>query len=133
MCWAFALFNVGFVIAAVVRSILTWLSRLPLPNKTFATTFFWELVIQFALIIAFACTTMAIFLLNLTIYQFSSADAEVQLNLSSKPSGIIAMTVLVGAVSAVTICIFLSWWSNDFKPPQRQQRRRKQKTEDLYV
>ncbi|KAF5357703.1 hypothetical protein D9758_007536 [Tetrapyrgos nigripes] len=134
MCWAFTLFNVAFVIAIVVRSILIWCSRLPLPNKTFATALFWEVMIQFALILAFGSTTAALLLLNLTILLFSGTDVqEVQMNLSSRPPGIIAIFVLAGAMVTVTICLFLGWWSNDFKPPQRQHERRIRKTEELFV
>jgi hypothetical protein len=81
---------------------------------------------------ALASTATAILILNLTIIQFSGANTEsIQLVASSKLSGILAMTVLAGAICAVHICVVISWWANDFKSPQRA--RRKLKTEDLFV
>lgn len=124
MCWAFALFDIGFILALCVRSILLWCSRLPLRKKQFATTLPWEFVIQTALIIALASTTSAIALLNVTIYLFTppiTVQDIIQWDIAPTPSAVLAMTVLAGAMLTVTICVFLSWWSNDFKsgPPKR--------------
>jgi len=138
MCWAFALFDIGFILTLLVRSMLTWFSGLPLPGRQFATTFFWEFAIQTTLILALASTTIAIFLLNLTTYLLiypSAAGGDrqdsPQWNIGPTPSGIMAMVALAGAVFTVAICLLLSWWSNDFQ--RSKQRRMMVGTADIFV
>jgi len=134
MCWAFALFDIGFILTLLVRSILTWFSGLPLPGKQFATTLFWEFAIQTTLILALASTTIAIFLLNLTayliVYPGGGGQGNPAWNIPPKPSAIMSIVALAGAVSTVAICLLLSWWSNNFKSPER---RLKVGTADIFV
>jgi hypothetical protein len=134
MCWAFALFDIGFVIATLVRSILTWCAHLPTPRKQFATAFYWDLVIHVALFLAFASTTCAIFLLNMTVLRLPyprprGDQEEAELRLSPAPGAILAMSVL--GASMFTIMVVLALRVFFFVP--RNLIRPKVCTEDLFV
>jgi hypothetical protein len=135
MCWAFALFDIGFIITILVRSTLMWCARPPLPKRPFASTFYWELVIHIALIFAFASATVAIFLLNMTIWQLVYPRAEdqdiIQLDLSPAPGAFLSISVLAGAVFTVLVVLALIWWSNDFKTGRRHKKIRN--TADIFV
>ncbi|KDQ09675.1 hypothetical protein BOTBODRAFT_178890 [Botryobasidium botryosum FD-172 SS1] len=122
MCWSFALFDVGFIIAMLVQTILKWASRLPLPEKQFATTRYWDLVIDTALIIAFGSASVAIFLLNLTIFQLvfpEPAQDTVQLNTPPAPSAIFSISILAGSIFTVVVILILSNWADGPKRARR--------------
>lgn len=132
MCWAFGLFDIGFIITLLIRSILMWCSRPPLPKRPFASVLYWELVIHCALIMAFASTTVAIFLLNMTIWQLKYPQQEVlQLDLSPAPSALLSISVLAGAIFTVLVVASLIWWSNDFQVGKHHQIKRA--TADMFV
>ncbi|KDQ09676.1 hypothetical protein BOTBODRAFT_523585 [Botryobasidium botryosum FD-172 SS1] len=122
MCWSFALFDVGFIITTLVRTILKWASRLPLLEKQFATTRYWDLVIDTALIIAFGSASVAFFLLNLTIFQLAfpePAQDTVQLDTPPAPSAILSISVLAGSIFTVIVVLILSSWADG---PRRRRR-----------
>ncbi|KAF9230183.1 hypothetical protein BU15DRAFT_83943 [Melanogaster broomeanus] len=96
MCWSFSLFNVGFVVATLVQSLLRTTPGLPPPTKSKVVKFCWipsfyEFLLQSVLLLAFGCVAVAVMLLSVTLLDLS-------------PSGIIPSDVvwLAVVVSIVT-------------------------------
>lgn len=96
-----------------------WAARLTLPEKSFATTIYWELMIHIALGIAFTSAITAIFILNLPIFQLAYEQDSIRLEISPTPSAIISIIMLVGTVFTAMVLLVLSWWADDFKWARR--------------
>ncbi|KAF8840920.1 hypothetical protein BDN67DRAFT_1011053 [Paxillus ammoniavirescens] len=104
MCWAFALFDVGFIISLFVRSSLLWCSRLPAvgglhernSSKFFGVEYklflrIGDVVLLVVMFLAFSTQVVAIFILNVTLLQLSDAEDHPELTMSPVPSAILSL------------------------------------------
>lgn len=114
MCWAFALFDVGFIVSLFVRSLLLWCSRLPAleggqqrseaTNKASKDKYRFllrigDLFLLFIMFVAFSTQAIAIFLLNVTLLQLTEAQDNAVLTMSPVPSA--ALSLGAGALGVI--------------------------------
>ncbi|KAF9236808.1 hypothetical protein BU15DRAFT_63737 [Melanogaster broomeanus] len=124
MCWAFALFDVGFIISLFVRSSLAWCSRVPplkcgqqrskisalfTQNNYKSFLCICDLVLLFVMFLAFATQAVAIFLLNVTLLQLSGSAASTELTMSPAPSAILSLGT-GGLGMLASSVIFVLYW-----------------------
>ncbi|KIK35725.1 hypothetical protein CY34DRAFT_561181 [Suillus luteus UH-Slu-Lm8-n1] len=98
MCYAFALFDCGFIVPTVALALLKWASQQP-KDAVFASPQVWTLLLNIFLYGSVAAIGTAICLLNISLLllHFSVgqngqlADAKLQFNIEPTPAGTLAL------------------------------------------
>jgi len=70
MCYAFALFGIGFVVPIITQGLLKWGSRLP-EETVFLRQKFWRFMLSFCIGIAVLSVAAATLILDITIFQLT--------------------------------------------------------------
>ncbi|KAF8549021.1 hypothetical protein OG21DRAFT_1470501 [Imleria badia] len=118
MCYAFALFDCGFIIPTVSLAILKWASLRP-KDTLFCSPHTWTLVLNIFAYVSVASVGCAICLLNMTLYFLafpldSSGQPTVpnlQLTVSPVPAGSLTLGCLSLAVLMVSLCVLIHYTS----------------------
>jgi hypothetical protein len=112
MCYAFALFNFGFIVPIVAGALLSWASRRR-PDALFANPSIWKVLIWVFNYAAAVAAAVAICLLNITIIQLRFPDGVsvgqnplLQFSVIPRPAaifalagaGLISLTAFVGLI-----------------------------------
>lgn len=111
MCYAFALFDCGFIIPIVSLAILKWASLRP-KDTLFCSPHTWTLTLNILTYLSVVAVGSAICLLNMTLYLLTfpldsngqQKDANLQLTVSPTPAGSISLGCLSLAVGMVSFC-----------------------------
>jgi len=109
MCYAFALFDCGFIVPTVALTLLKWASQRP-KETILASSQFWTLLLNFFLYGSVAAISVAICLFNISLLKlrFSVSqtgqitDAKLELGFDPTPAGTLALGCF-GLVVVVTI------------------------------
>ncbi|KAG1828013.1 hypothetical protein EV424DRAFT_576640 [Suillus variegatus] len=121
MCYAFALFDCGFIVPTVALALLKWASQRP-KDAVFASPQVWTLLLNIFLYGSAAAIGAAICLLNISLFilHFSVGkngqltDAQLQFNVEPTPAGSLALgciglAVVVVVVSGLSHCLANGW------------------------
>ncbi|KIK83242.1 hypothetical protein PAXRUDRAFT_832095 [Paxillus rubicundulus Ve08.2h10] len=131
MCWAFALFDVGFIISLFVRSSLLWCSRLPAvegrheritklvsrsPKDVYKLLLrIGDVLLLVVMSLAFATQVVAIFILNVTLLQLSDVENDPELTMSPVPSAILSLGAGALGVLVSSGILIVHWMTHGFK------------------
>jgi len=117
MCYAFTLFNFGFIVPSASLALLKWASHRP-ETSAFASPLFWKVVLSLAIYTSITATACAICLLNVSIFELHfpldkdglPMNAPLQLNVNPSPAAYLAL-IPTGVVIIVTFiiltCVFI--------------------------
>ncbi|KIJ68136.1 hypothetical protein HYDPIDRAFT_107793 [Hydnomerulius pinastri MD-312] len=145
MCWAFALFDVGFIISLFVRSSLLWCSRLPAlesdqqrskPSSLFSKDRYklflriGDIFLLFVMFLAFATQAIAVFLLNVTLLQLSDAEDNPELTMSPVPSAVLSLSTGALGVLVSSGILVAHWMTHGLK---HAKKRGIVETEELFL
>ncbi|KAG1834328.1 hypothetical protein DFJ58DRAFT_821491 [Suillus subalutaceus] len=121
MCYAFALFDCGFIVPTVALALLKWASQQP-KDAVFASPQVWTLLLNIFLYGSAAAIGAAICLLNISllVLHFSVGqngqltDAKLQFNVEPTPAGTLALgcfglAVVVVVVSGLAYYLANGW------------------------
>lgn len=122
MCYAFALFNCGFIVPLVALALLKWASNCP-RSTLFAAPQVWSFLLNFFIYISVGAVVSAICLLNVTIIflRFGEGDggapqdSQPQLNVSPAPAGNFALICAVVAIFATLFALALHYTANGWQ------------------
>ncbi|KAG2366144.1 hypothetical protein BDR07DRAFT_1373844 [Suillus spraguei] len=113
MCYAFALFDCGFIVPTVALALLKWASQQP-KDAVFASPQVWTLLLNIFLYGSAAAIGVAICLLNISLVmlhfsvdQNGQLDAKLQFNVEPTPAGTLALGCL-GLAAVVVVVSGLS-------------------------
>lgn len=110
MCYAFALFDCGFIVPTVALALLKWASHQP-KDAVFASPQVWTLLLNIFLYGSAAAIGVAICLLNISLVMLhfsvdqndQLSDAMLQFNVEPTPAGTLALGCL--GLAAVVIVV----------------------------
>lgn len=110
MCYAFALFDCGFIVPSVALVLLKWASSQP-KDTVFATPHIWTLVLNIFVYGSVAAVAAAISLLNISLYLLNfplgshgqQMDSELQFDISPTPPGSVGLGCLLLAGAVIII------------------------------
>jgi hypothetical protein len=121
MCYAFALFDCGFIVPTVALALLKWASQRP-KETVFASSQLWTLLLNVFLYGSVAAISVAICLLNISLLKlhFSVSqtgqitDATLALGIDPTPAGTLALgcfglAVVVIIVSGLLHAVANGW------------------------
>jgi hypothetical protein len=116
MCYAFALFDCGFIVPTVALALLKWASQRP-KNTVFASPQFWTLLLNVSLYGSVAAISIAICLLNISLLNLhfsigqngQLSNATVELNFDPTPAGTLALGCF-GLAALVIVVSGLSYY-----------------------
>lgn len=119
MCYAFALFNCGFIIPLVTVALLKWASHSP-REVLFASPQVWSALLNVFIYLSVAAVIAAICLLNVTIiglhFPHDSEgvlqDSPAQFNVSPRPSGTFALMCAVVTIAMTVFALALHYTAN---------------------
>lgn len=122
MCYAFALFNCGFIFPLVALALLKWASNCP-RTTLFAAPQAWSLLLNFFIYISVGAVVSAICILNVTIIflRFEEGDggapqdSQPQFNVSPAPAGNFALICAVVAIFAALFALALHYTANGWQ------------------
>jgi len=100
MCYAFSLFNIGFIVSVFTKSLLNWAARCP-RETWFTTPQHWNVLICFFNYSAAVVVAAAICLLNVTILQLQFSEATG--GATARPAAIISLVFMGIAILIVLI------------------------------
>ena len=119
MCYAFALFNCGFIIPLVTLALLKWASHTP-RETLFASPQVWTTLLNLFVYLSVAAVVGAICLLNVTIIvlhfprddQGNLQDSPAQFNVAPRPSGTFALMCAVVTIGMTVFALGLHYTAN---------------------
>jgi hypothetical protein len=103
MCYAFALFNCGFIVPTVTLALLKWAS-LRSPEAHFACPHIWSMFLSVAVYLSVIAVVAAICLLNVTII-YLNFDS-LQYNVGPRPAGYFAL-ICAAITGLFTFCALI--------------------------
>lgn len=121
MCYAFALFNCGFVLTLATLTLLIWASKRP-RQVPISSPRIWSIFLNFFLYISLASVATAICLLNITIIRLhfskegqGSSESDLEFNISPYLAGYFALfcaaVTTVMALTALVLHYTANGWS----------------------
>jgi hypothetical protein len=118
MCYAFALFDCGFIIPTVAIVLLKWASLRP-KDTLFCSPHTWTLVLNIFAYASVAAVGSAICLLNMTLFLLTfpldssgqRTDANLQLGVSPTPAGSVSLGCFFLSVGIISICLLTQYMS----------------------
>ncbi|KAG2113985.1 hypothetical protein BD769DRAFT_1673551 [Suillus cothurnatus] len=119
MCYAFALFDCGFIVPTVALALLKWASQQP-KDAVFASPQVWTLLLNIFLYGSAAAIGTAICLLNISLLVLyfpvgqngQLTDAELQFNVEPTPAGTLALGCFGLAAVVVVVSGLLYFLAN---------------------
>lgn len=119
MCYAFALFNCGFIFPLVALALLKWAARCP-RQTLFAAPQKWTFLLNFFIYISMGAVVSAICLLNVTIIYLhferggdgALQNSQPQFNVPPAPAGSLALICAVVAIFATLSALVLHYTVN---------------------
>ncbi|KAG9317883.1 hypothetical protein JVU11DRAFT_2112 [Chiua virens] len=116
MCYAFALFDCGFIIPTVALALLKWASLRP-KDTLFCSPHTWTLILNIFAYVSVAAVGAAICLLNMTLYLLvfprnssgQPTNATLQLYISPTPAGSLSLGCLLLSMGIVLICALIHY------------------------
>lgn len=119
MCYAFALFDCGFIIPTVASSLLRWASLRP-KDTLFCSLHTWTMLLNIFTYASVAAVGSAICLLNMTLLLLTfpldsngqRTDANLQLGVSPTPAGSVSLGCFFLSVGMILISILVHYSSH---------------------
>lgn len=110
MCYAFALFNFGFIVPVVTGTLASLASRRPRKTR-FVPPRVWKRLFYAFNYTAVAAVAAAICLLSVTIYQLQfsqrNGDSPLRFNFAPRPAAIVTFVILGGAFVIILFALIL--------------------------